>query len=186
MKKKKLLAKDLVLKGERIILRPVRESDGDDLFRNIQDKLIFENTLNIPWPYKRKNLQEFIKYAKNNRSKGTAYVMSIVFNKEVVGVIDLMNIDFENENAELGYWLGKKFRGQGIMTEAGHLMLELGFKKLGLNKIGAYAYGDNPASQKVIKKLGMKKEAHLRKHKFRAGRWRDDLYFAILKEEHKG
>ncbi len=185
MKEKKLKNKDLILQGERILVRPVWPSDAEDIFRNIQDKLIFENTLRLPWPYKKENLESFMRYVRRSRRKGMAYVMSIVFEGEVVGIIDLMGIDFEHEQGELGYWIGKKFRGKGIMTEAGHLMLGLAFEKLKLNKVGAWAYDDNPASQKVMKKLGMKKEGHFRKHKFRAGRWRDDLYFAILKEEYK-
>ncbi|MGB9598671.1 MAG: GNAT family N-acetyltransferase [Minisyncoccales bacterium] len=160
-------------------------SDARDIYFNIQDKEIAKNTLRIPWPYRLKDAKDFIKKSQNSLKKRKDFVFGIELRdkKRVIGVISLENIDFEHKHGELGYWLGKKYRGKGIMTEAGKLVLNFAFEKLKLHRVDAGVFSDNIASQKVLKKLGFKKEGIRRHWRFKFGRWKDDVMYSILENE---
>ena len=176
---------DFKLTGKRIILRPLRKTDAQDIYKNIQDKRIAKYTLHVPWPYTLKHAHQFIEKSQEHRKKQTEYTWGIELNKEIVGVISLMRISHEHQKAEMGYWLGKGCRSKGIMTEAGKLVLKFGFKKMKLNKIYAFTFTDNPCSKRVMQKLKMKQEGLMRADVKRHGKFRDDLYFGILKKEFK-
>jgi RimJ/RimL family protein N-acetyltransferase len=182
----KVKISELRLIGERIILRPLKISDAKDIFFNIQDKKIAENTLRIPWPYRLKDAINFIKNSQKSLKKRKGFIFGIELKekKEVVGVISLENVDFEHRHAEVGYWLGKKYRGKGIMTEAGKLVLNFAFEKLKLHRVDAGVFSDNLISQKVLKKLGFKKEGVRRHWRLKFGRWKDDILYSILENEY--
>jgi RimJ/RimL family protein N-acetyltransferase len=182
----KVKISELRLIGERIILRPLKISDAKDIYTNIQDRKIAENTLRIPWPYRLKDAINFIKNSQKSLKKRKGFIFGIEFKekKEVVGVISLENVDFEHRHAEVGYWLGKKYRGKGIMTEAGKLVLNFAFEKLKLHRVDAGVFSDNLISQKVLKKLGFKKEGVRRHWRLKFGRWKDDVLYSILENEY--
>jgi RimJ/RimL family protein N-acetyltransferase len=104
---------------------------------------------------------------------------------QIIGVMSLMHIDPASKNAEAGYWLGKKYWGQGIAKEALKLILEFGFKKLELVRIYARVTHPNIASARLLERCGFKYEGRMRKSTFTNGKWMDDLMYAILKEEYK-
>ena len=188
MRKRKILKikiSDLKLIGERIILRSLKFSDAKNIYLNIQDKRIVENTLRIPWPYKLGDATGFIKATQKSQRKKSEFVFGIELKdkKEVVGCIGLHHVDFEHKNTEIGYWLGSKYWNQGIMTEAGKLVLNFAFKKLKLHRVWGDAFSNNLASQKVFEKLGFKKEGFRRQVCWRFGRWKDDVCFGLLAEE---
>jgi RimJ/RimL family protein N-acetyltransferase len=182
----KVKISELRLIGERIILRPLKISDAKDIYTNIQDRKIAENTLRIPWPYRLKDAINFIKNSQKSLKKRKGFIFGIELKekKEVVGVISLENVDFEHRHAEVGYWLGKKYRGKGIMTEAGKLVLNFAFEKLKLHRVDAGVFSDNLISQKVLKKLGFKKEGVRRHWRLKFGRWKDDVLYSILENEY--
>lgn len=182
----KIKIKDLKLEGERIILRPLKTSDAKDIYLNIQDKRIAENTLRIPWPYKLWDAQIFIKKAQKSYRKKRAFVFGIELKnkKETIGCISLERVKFDHKNAEIGYWwLGSKYRNQGVMTEAGKLLLAFAFKKLKLHRVWGCAFSDNLASQRVFEKLGFKREGLHRESSWRFGRWRDSIRYGLLDRE---
>lgn len=181
----KIKIKDLKLEGERIILRPLKTSDAKDIYLNIQDKRIIENTLRIPWPYKFQDAQIFIKKTQRSYRKKRDFVFGTELRgkKEVIGCISLENVKFEHKNAEIGYWLGSKYWNQGIMTEAGKLLLNFAFRKLKLHRVWGCAFSDNIASQRVFEKLGFKKEGLHRETSWRGGRWRNNIRYGLLDRE---
>ena len=181
----KIKHSDLRLVGKRIVLRPLKNPDAKDIYLNIQDKTISENTLNIPWPYKSEDAQIFIQKTKKSLQKKSDFVFGIKLKakNEVIGCIGLHKANFEHKNAELGYWLGSKYWNQGIMTEAGMLILKFGFEKLKLHRIWCCVFSDNPASQKMVEKLSFKKEGLHRETSWREGRWRDNVRYGILDRE---
>ncbi|KPJ57194.1 hypothetical protein AMJ49_01100 [Parcubacteria bacterium DG_74_2] len=188
MKKKripKIKISDLKLIGKRIILRPLQISDAKEIYLNIQDKRIAQNTLKIPWPYKLNDAKSFIRQTQKSRRKKSNFAFGIELKdkKEVIGCISLDKVNFEHENAEIGYWLGSKHWNQGIMTEAGKLLLNFAFKKLKLRRVYGCAFSENPASQKVFEKLGFKKEGLHRQDRCRFGHWRDSIHYGLLVKE---
>ena len=105
--------------------------------------------------------------------------------KEIIGMVSLMNVDYDNKNAEIGYWLGKKYWGKGIMKEAIKLILDFGFKKLKLVRIYAKVMHPNITLAKLLEKSGFKYEGRMRKTILRRGKWMDDLRYSILNSEFK-
>jgi hypothetical protein len=74
----------------------------------------------------------------------------------------LRNIDTEHSQAEMGFWIGVDYWGQGFATEAGQAVIRFGFERLNLNRVHAHHMVRNPASGRVLEKLGMKREGALR------------------------
>ena len=75
-----------------------------------------------------------------------------------------LRVDEANHNAELGYWIAVPHWGHGYATEAARAMVGYGFEQLGLNRIFASHFGHNPASGRVLQKVGMRHEGCQRQH----------------------
>ena len=94
-----------------------------------------------------------------------------------------IELSVENEHAELGYWIGEPFWGQGYCSEAAAEVLKIGFQHFGLHKIHAHHLTRNPASGRVLQKIGMKQEGLLREHFKKWGVFEDILFYGILASE---
>ena len=170
-----------IIKSKKFILRPFKRGDESSLKENINSKKIYQNTLNIPYPYTLKDARDWI--AKNlkemKKRKPNMINFAIDINGEVVGGIGLNKI--EGHKAEIGYWLAEKYWGQGVMTQAVKLVTEFGFKKLKLKRIYAYVFSWNKASMKVLEKAGYKLEGILRKDVKKNNKFIDTYLFAKVK-----
>ena len=96
-----------------------------------------------------------------------------------MGAISL-DLNLEHKRAELGYWVGLPFWGRGYATEAGRAMLDYGFDEIGLNRIEALYLLRNPASGRVLDKLGMMHEGVRRQHIIKWGVPEDVGLYAVL------
>lgn len=177
----------LEIKGERIRLRKLRLSDAQDIYKNLQDKEMVKWTLNIPWPYKKEHAIKWIRATHYGIKKRKEYSFAIVLKDEnkLIGAVSLMHIDWKHKNAELGYWVGKKYWGKGYATEAVKLILKFAFRRLKLHRVWAGLFEENIASRRVLEKNGFKLEGILRENRFRYNRWHNDLRFGILKKEYE-
>src|SRR5690606_22707530 len=89
----------------------------------------------------------------------------------------------EHKGAEVGYWIGVLYWKLGYATEAAQRVLDWGFQMLGLNRINGQLFAGNPASGRVMQKIGMKYEGTLRQHFIRFDEFRDSVCYGILREE---
>jgi len=178
---------DIFINTERLILRPISESDAPDIYNNVKEYDIAKWTINIPHPYPKDGAIKFIKQTKELMKKGLSYELAIQIKstKEVVGVISLMKVDRRHKNAEIGYWVAKKFWNRGIATEAASKVMEFGFQVLNLERIYAKCFHNNEVSRKVMEKVGMKLEGKFRHEVFKENKFIDTLYYGILKEDWK-
>jgi len=176
----------ILIKGKRVNLRQLRKSDAKSLYQNAKDFEIAKYT-RLPHPYKLGNATSYIKENKLKLRKKTDYSLGIELKEtsQIIGMISLMKVDKKNKNAELGYWLGKKYWGQGLMSEALQLILNFGFKKLRLERIHAGVMHPNKPSLKVLKKAGFKYEGRHRREFLRHGKWLDALMHSLLRDEYK-
>jgi len=177
----------LQLKGKRIILRCHKMSDVDDIVKNINDKRISAWTSHIPYPYNKKDAIQFISKAQYKYNHQKAFELAIVLNdsNKLIGGIALHYVGKDKKQAELGYWVGKKYWDQGYVTEAVDLILNFGFKKLKLHRIQALCFKANKASERVMIKSGLKKEGEIRECTYRLGSWHNILRYSILDSECK-
>src|SRR5262249_53345409 len=97
--------------------------------------------------------------------------------------VGLRDIDTEHCQAEMGFWVGVEFWGKAYATEASAATLRFGFEQLNLNRIHAHHMVRNPASGRVLEKIGMKREGLLRQRVRKWGVFEDVVSLAILQED---
>lgn len=92
-------------------------------------------------------------------------------------------VSAEHRCAELGYIFGPEHNGKGYATEAAHELLRFGFEELGMHRIVAHADAEHTASQEVMRRIGMRNEAHFVDNEWLKGRWSSEVVWAILRRE---
>ena len=101
----------------------------------------------------------------------------------LIGEVSLIWRSVPDLQAEVGYIFHPDAHGQGFASEAARSMLAFGFEVMGLHRIYARCDGRNGASERVMQRLGMRREAHFREHLQVKGRWDEELIYAILEGE---
>lgn len=173
-----------VIELERINLRPFTLNDAKKVQTLAGDKAIAAVTLNIPHPYQDGMAEAWIKSHQEDFSSRKGLTLAIVHQQKgfLIGAIGL-TINSLFKRGELGYWIGKQYWNNGYCTEAAQSILSFGFEKLCLNRIYACYLSNNPASGKVMSKLGMKFEGILREHVQKWEEFHDVVYYGILKKD---
>jgi [ribosomal protein S5]-alanine N-acetyltransferase len=174
------------LETKRLILRPFKLSDADRVRKLAGDKKIADTTLNIPYPYEKGTAKEWISQHKTKFESDESVHLAIVLKttREIIGAIGL-HIEKRHNRAELGYWIGKDCWNFGYCTEAAKAIVKYGFEELNLNKIKSSHFSRNPASGKVMRKIGMKKEGFRKEHVKKWDKYEDLVQYAILRREWK-
>ncbi len=177
----------LEIEGDRINLRKLKVSDAEDIYENVKDEEVVRWTLNIPHPYPPNEAVKFIKRTHYKIRKKTGYAFGIVLKEtnRVIGVVDIFNIDWENESAEIGYWLGVRYWNRGLMTEAVRLTLKFAFEELKLHRVSATLLEENVASRRVLEKTGFRLEGKRRESRLKFGKWHNELLYGILRPEYE-
>ncbi len=85
--------------------------------------------------------------------------------------------------ADVGYWLGKPYWGQGLMAEAAAAVVRFGFEEMRMAKIEADVFVENERGIRLVEKLGFRREANLRKAVWKQGRWVDEFVYGIVPGE---
>ncbi|NOZ60756.1 MAG: GNAT family N-acetyltransferase, partial [Calditrichaeota bacterium] len=172
---------------ERLILRGFELSDAAAVRELVDDIEIARTTCHIPHPYTAEMAQEWISGHQKNFEDGISIELAITLksSKEIIGAIGISSIDRENEKAEIGYWIGKKFWNQGYCSEAAKKIVEYCFEDLKLNRVYALHFAGNPVSGRVMEKIGMRKEGVLRKNIIKWGEPVDTPIYSILREEYE-
>ena len=149
-----------------LLLRPWHINDLNNLVKYGNNKNIAKFMTDMfPYPYTEEKGKQFIEFANKENS---IRILAIDLNGEAIGGIGLHpQTDIHCKNAELGYWLGEPFWGQGIITKAIIKMVDYGFINFEINRIFARPFGTNLASQKVLEKTGFKLEARFEKTLFK-------------------
>ena len=170
-----------VIRTERLELRPYREQDVDDILTYAKDPE-WARFLSVPQPYTKKDAEQFI--AVNlSADRNVDLAWAIERQGKVIGGIDLW-FDLPNRVAETGYSLSRDHWGQGYTTEAAEALIENAFMHCTeLNRIKAMADPRNPASIRVMEKVGMTREGVLRQNRVTKGEIVDECWCGILRTE---
>jgi [ribosomal protein S5]-alanine N-acetyltransferase len=162
-----------VLRTARLTLRPPALADAPAVQTLAGAWEVAVNTLLIPHPYPDGAAEEWIAH--------TGPHTFVIDDGELVGCMGLRVKD--HGIAEIGYWVGMPFWGRGYATEAGRAVLRYGFQECGLQRIFAGHFARNPASGRVLQKIGMTYEGTLRRHELKWGEYQDLVFYGILAEE---
>ena len=168
----------------RLTLRPFTTDDAFDVERLAGAREIADTTLNIPHPYPHGGAAQWIALHGPAWTEGASATFAIVANEtgKLVGAIGLM-IKREHRRAELGYWIAKESWNCGYATEASQAIIDFGFATLGLHRIQARHLVRNPASGRVMQKVGMREEGVERDSVIKWGRYESLVVYSILEEE---
>ena len=165
----------------RLTLRPFTTDDVAAVHRTCSDREIARNTLRIEHPYPDGAALHWIKQHPDLWLKGEAAVFAICVTEssQFVGAMGL-EISEDHQNAELGYWIDRSHWGNGYCTEAAAAVIVFAFEQLALHRVHAHYMTRNPASGRVMEKVGMTKEGLLRKHVRKWGVFEDVAFYGIL------
>ena len=89
------------------------------------------------------------------------------------------------QSAHIGYWMGEKFAGRGLMSEAVRLLVDHGFGTLGLHRIEAACIPQNKRSIRVLEKAGFSSEGLLRSYLRINGVWQDHMLFSLIEDDYE-
>ena len=162
-------------------LRPWQPGDVAALVKYGNNRAIWRNLGDrFPHPYTAKDAEEWV---KSSTDSAPATFLAIASSDEAIGSIGLMpQDDVHFRSAELGYWLGEPFWGQGIATRAVRAFSEYAFANFDLIRLFAIVFEWNPASARVLEKSGFTLEARMRKSATKDGHTVDELLYALVRE----
>ncbi len=168
------------LETQRLKLRPYSEADLAELVPLVGAREVAATTLRIPHPYTERDAHDFLTLLEDPNKIWLA--VTLRSDGRQIGGVGL-SVDPQHQHAELGYWLGVPYWRQGYGTEAAQEMLRYGFQDLDLHRIFASHFKHNPASGRILKKLGMRYEGCQREHLRKWDQFVDSELYGILRQE---
>ena len=142
---------------ERLILRPWRDNDAENLYEFAKDPAVGPVTGWNP----HRNVEESLYVIQNVLSASGTFAVVPKIEGRAVGSITLSvgrqsHFDLHDNEAEIGYWIGVSFWGKGLIPEAVRELMRYGFEELGLKRIWCGYFDGNERSKRVQEKCGFK------------------------------
>lgn len=185
------------LKGERVILRVPVAGDYAQWAQLRRDSRTFLEQWEPLWAedeLERSGWRKRLTRYREDLAQGIAISFLILDSRSstLLGGITLSNIRHGvAESGNIGYWMGERYAGQGVMVDAVRLVAEHAFSTLGLHRIEAACIPGNQRSMRVLEKAGFRREGLLRSYLRINGIWQDHYLYALiagdpLREDAKG
>lgn len=154
----------MFIRSERLFLRPGWPEDWAELHALIDDEAVVRNLAQAPWPYLADHARAFVARAQDGQHPHFFVTLPGAGGAEMIGGIGLI-ADEQAPDPDaaplLGYWIARRHWGQGYATEACRALLSLA-ATLGHRRIEARHFIDNPASGRVLTKLGFRPTGEIR------------------------
>ncbi len=176
------------LATERLVLRPLIPEDAEAMHRLVNDWEVTRNLATVPFPYPRKLADDWILSTRHELARGSAYTLAITGregeHEVLVGTVRLQ-VDVKERCGHLGYWVGRRFWGHGVATEAAGRVASWALANLNVDRLEAGVVTDNPASGAVLRRIGFRQTGEGTDHFVARGRdhpvWRfvatrDDIF----------
>ncbi len=172
-----------------LTLTEIRIADKEDYVTLLQDKVVSDGLLSMPYPYTAADAEDWVRLNQahlneHGAAKLTHYAIRLK-GKVIggIGFLDPFKVG-ESHEGEIGYWIGKAYWGQGITTKVVQRFCEYAFSHFeGLERISATPFSHNSASQRLLEKVGFTREGCLRKIYKKHGKLIDGVVYSWLKEE---
>ncbi len=149
------------------LLSEIESTDKTSFIEHFREKQIYDQTLNIPYPYTQQHADEWFEYVANETKQIGHPINWAIRSKDgkLIGGIGFHGFESgANHRGELGYWLAKSYWNKGLITEAIKAVTAFGFEKMGLARITAHVFHFNQASARALEKAGFQYEGRLRNH----------------------
>jgi RimJ/RimL family protein N-acetyltransferase len=175
-----------MLKGEKVVLRPVRRTDIEYFLKWFNDPEVTQYlSMYLPMTEMAEE-----KYIEELSTTGVGIKASFVIeaidgkNNKPIGNVALSNIHPKDHHAVFGIAIGEKdYWSKGYGTEAARLIICYGFEQLNLHRINSFAISFNERSLRLHRRVGFKEEGRQRKAIFKNGDYHDHVMFGLLREE---
>ncbi len=164
------------IEGDAFAIRSYRADDAPALARRANNPRVAENLRDrFPFPYTLADAHEWLAAALRQDPETN---FAIEVDGRLAGTIGLeLGEDVYRHSAEIGYWLGEDCWGRGIASAAVRLLSDWGFDELGLLRIHAFVFENNPASVRVLEKAGFELEGRMRSAVVKNGRVMDQWVY---------
>ena len=183
----KLSELHLVIRTQRLELRPIVEADADAIWPVVSRP---DFPRQMSWEAHRdiEQTREFVRRQIAAVAENAGVVWAIVHEGSVAGCIGFDGSRWQLralrlDRAELGYWLAPEYWNKGITTEAASSVVRFGFDTIGLHKITVRCFAENHASRRVIEKVGFRYVGRAEEDIWRDGRWHAHLLFELTAGE---
>lgn len=173
-----------VLKTSRLALRPVRDSDVDDVFAIYSDPLALEYFAREPL----RDMDEAREMVADNLAFGEDsaarfWAIGLADSDRMIGTFTLFHISERNRRAEVGYILNSEYWGKGYASETLERIIEYCFGELGMARLEADVDPSNEASLRLLERHGFEREGYFRKRWLMRGKWYDSIMFGLLRPD---
>ncbi len=176
-----------LLETSRLRLRRFTLTDAADVQHLADDPDVASTTSRMPHPYENGMAESWISTHEARYRAGEEAVFAVARkdNGSLIGAIRLKLV-LDQARAEMGYWIGKSYWGRGYATEAAWAVIQYGFEQLDLIAIGAHHMSRNPASGRVMQKIGMAHVRHLPQFIEKNGVREDVEAYEIMRHDYRG
>ncbi|KUL49129.1 acetyltransferase [Streptomyces sp. NRRL F-4489] len=174
------------MRTPRLDLRPVRHDDFDAIYAYQRRPEVCRYLYWGPYDEAGSRASVADKASRTTlRASGDRLQLAVVVHETgtLVGDVTFVYTSREHRQGTIGYVFNPDHAGHGYATEAAGALLRMGFEELGLHRVQAELDGRNTASARLLERLGMRREAHLRENEFLDGEWADEVVYAILARE---
>lgn len=144
----------MFVRTTRLLLRPGWAEDAGALHRAIADHGVIRNLAKAPWPYEPAHADAFLATERNASQPSVLVFRRGEGDPILIGSIGFGRRDYGE--TEFGYWIARDHWGRGYATEAGHAVIACARHSLRLRTLNAGHFLDNPASGRVLEKLGFR------------------------------
>lgn len=165
-------------------LRLLEESDAEELFALIDaDRAHLRRWL--PWAGEQdlEGTREFIRLTRRQLADDTGRTVAVVCDGAVAGVVGVEPLDWIHRSTSIGYWLGERFQGRGLITSAVRTVVDHAVSVWELNRIEIRAAVGNARSRAIPERLGFQEEGTLREAEIVGGTALDIVVYSMLASE---
>jgi [ribosomal protein S5]-alanine N-acetyltransferase len=172
--------------GRIVKLRELTIGDATDISQLITYK-VSKFLWEVPYPYTLENALSFIDSSHKEFRSLKTINFAILFKDNIeysglVGIIGLKNINIHDRKANLGYWIGESFWGNGIASESVKLVINYAFSILKLEEVYAYVYSHNKSSIRVLEKNNMTRIGEVNEYSKKLDRFQSSIKFFVKRQ----
>jgi [ribosomal protein S5]-alanine N-acetyltransferase len=166
------------LETSRLFLRPPADDDVAAIVALLGDFDVSKNLSSPPHPYREEDAIAFVERVRHDQTEGVGHCF-MIFRHDDDALIGSIGFRERSEAIELGYWIGKPYWGQGYASEAARRTIDFAFGELNLGGLVAGWFHDNPASGRVLEKLGFVRDGEDERHSSARGHAVQSLRMAL-------
>ena len=140
----------------------------------------------LPWVDGTKSVEDtrsFIEMTKKQAASNNGFQAGIWYKGSIAGVIGFHGINWANRSTSIGYWLGERYQGSGVMTKSCKAFINYAFKELELNRVEIRCAEKNLRSRTIPERLSFVKEGMIREAEWLYDHYVDHVVYGVLSRE---